>query len=86
VNDYVACYSHLGMQKRSKNMPISHVVDLTLHIFLLTITRAIESIGPPFTSRSQLYYVVMILSPIVYNWCVIVLEKMKDKLTKCRLG
>jgi hypothetical protein len=64
-------------------MPISHLVDLTLHIVLLTITQAIESTRPTFASRRQLYYVVMSLSPTLYNWCVVVLETMKEQLTKC---
>jgi hypothetical protein len=78
VDDYVACYNHLGMQNRSKKMPISHVVELTLHIVLINIMWVVESIGLPFASRRQLDYVVIIMSPTIYNWCVIVLENMKD--------
>jgi hypothetical protein len=38
VDDYVVCYCHHGMQKRSNKLTIGQVMDLTLRTFLVATT------------------------------------------------
>jgi hypothetical protein len=67
VDDYVMPYCHSGTRKRSNKIPIGQVMDLTLFTILFTITWGEGITRPHMASRSQVDYVVMSLSPTVYN-------------------
>jgi hypothetical protein len=71
-------------EKKKQQVVHFHVTDLSLWTILYTITWEVGSMGPHLASRSHVSYVMMCLSPTIYNWCSGILVNMKEQLTKCR--
>ena len=75
-----------GTRRQGGKLPIQHVIDIPLHTILYTVTRIAGSTSAHLASKSQVLTNIRATEGVVFDWCLDLLETLKDQLTRCWEG
>lgn len=85
IQEYIDIYCE-DNEKVASNIPIARIQDHALCTIMFTILWLSGSETPHFTTHIVMYYGVTCMNPMVFDWCIVVLDTIRENLIGCRIG
>ena len=86
VDSYVNDLCMPGTCKEGGKLPIHHVTNVALQTIPFMVTRLVGSTSTHLASKRQVVASLRAMDGVVFNWCLGLLENLKDLLMHCRQG